>query len=278
MGASGVVCCLNRETGAVHWQHDFKDEFEVPYPEFGAAASPLVVEFQVIVPVGGPSGGNLVALEIGSGKPAWSLKDDGPSYSSPMLVHYGKNSSMIVTQTQRTFTGVSLEGKRLWELPFETPYLQNIITTTLSSSGIITGGTKRPLEEFTVGGTATPKPRWENADHSIYMNSPVIFDGMVIGVSERDKGHLFAVDASSGKTLWKTMQRMGENVEVLVCDGYLVLMADSGKLSFAKVSRTGAEVLQSYTVSDEPVTTHPILDHGWIYVKDRVNLIAFRWE
>ncbi|MFO0014375.1 MAG: hypothetical protein ACK553_16710 [Planctomycetota bacterium] len=40
--------------------------------------------------------------------------------------------------------------------------------------------------------------------------------------------------------------------------------------------KTGAGVLREYALTDEPVTTHPILDSGWVYVKDRVPLHAFK--
>lgn len=276
MGASGIVLCLNRETGQVQWQRDFKDDFEIPYPEFGASASPLVIDSQVILHVGGAKGGKLVSVKLGTGETQWSLEDDGPSYSSPIIVSYDKNERMIVTQTQKTFTGVSLQGKRLWEIPFKTPYMQNIITTTPVSSLLITGGTSRPIEAYRRSGSNTPKLLWENPAHSLYMNSPVIVDSMVIGVSEKEKGHLFAVDYATGKTLWKKFQRLGENSELLVCGKHLALMNDSGKLSFLSVSETGAEVLKEYTLSEEPVTTHPILDQNWIIVKDRTHLTAFQ--
>ncbi|MCU0710041.1 MAG: PQQ-binding-like beta-propeller repeat protein [Pirellula sp.] len=276
MGASGMVLCLNRETGQVQWQRDFKDEFEIPFPEFGASASPLVIDSQVILHVGGAKGGKLVSVKLGTGETQWSLADDGPSYSSPIVVSYDKNQRMIVTQTQKTFTGVTLQGERLWEIPFKTPYMQNIITTTEVSDMLITGGTSRPIEAYRMSGSNTPKRLWENPSHSLYMNSPVVIGEMVLGVSEKEKGHLFAVDSGTGKTLWKKFQRLGENSELLVCGKHLALMNDSGKLSFLTVSKEGAEVLKEYTLSQEPVTTHPILDGNGIYVKDRTHLSALQ--
>jgi outer membrane protein assembly factor BamB len=276
MGASGVVLCLNRESGQVQWQRDFKDDFEIPYPEFGASASPLVIDSQVILHVGGAKGGKLVSVNLGNGETQWVLADDGPSYSSPIVVSYDKNQKMIVTQTQKTFIGVTLQGKRLWEIPFKTPYMQNIITTTKVSDMIITSGTSRPLEGYALSVNGEPKLTWGNPSHSLYMNSPVVFGEMVLGVSEKEKGHLFAVDFSTGKTLWKKFQRLGENSELIVCGKHLALMNDSGKLSFLSVSKTGAEVLKEYTLSEEPVTTHPIIDQDWIMVKDRTHLIAYQ--
>ncbi len=276
MGASGLVTCLNRESGQVLWANDFRKDFPVPYPEFGASASPLVVDSLVILHVGDPRGGMLTALKLETGEPVWTLKDDGPSYSSMVEVRVGKDKKTLVTQTQKTFTGIDMQGKRLWELSFETPYMQNIITTTLVGDLMITGGTSRPLQAYRIQDNGKPKRVWENKAHSIYMNSPVVIDGMVIGVSEKEKGHLFAVDPETGKTLWKKFQRLGENCEVLACDRTLVLMTDTGKLSFLNVSKSGVEVIREYALTNEPVTTYPILDSGWIYVKDRVQLHAFK--
>lgn len=276
MGASGVVTCLNRESGQVLWTNDFRKDFPVPYPEFGASASPLVVDSLVVLHVGGPQGGMLTALKLETGEPVWSLQDDGPSYSSAIEFASGKKQTMLVTQTQKTFAGIGIQGKKVWEIPFETPYMQNIITTTVAKDLLITGGTSRPLQGYRIQDNGKPKRIWENKAHSIYMNSPVVIEGMVIGVSEKDKGHLFAVDPETGKTLWKKFQRLGENCEVLVCDRTLVLMTDSGKLMFLKVSKTDAEVIQEYSLTNEPVTTHPILDSGWIFVKDRFQLHGFK--
>lgn len=276
MGASGFVTCLNRESGKVLWTNDFRNDFPVAYPEFGASASPLVVNSLVIVHVGGPQGGMLTALKLDTGEPVWSLKDDGPSYSSAIEVAAGKDKTMLVTQTQKTFVGISMQGKRAWEIPFETPYMQNIITTTAAKDVLITGGTSRPLQGFRIQENGKLKRIWENKTHSIYMNSPVVINGMLVGVSEKDKGHLFAVDPETGKTLWKKFQRLGENCAILVCDRTLAVMTDSGKLTFLKVSKTDVEVIQEYSLTNEPVTTHPILDSGWIFVKDRVQLHAFK--
>lgn len=277
MGASGLVTCLNRESGQVLWSNDFRKDFPIPYPEFGAAASPLIVDSIAILHVGGPQGGMLAALKLENGEPVWTLKDDGPSYSSAVEVAQGKDKKMLVTQTQKTFTGIDMRGKRVWELPFETPYMQNIITTTLAGDLMITGGTSRPLQAYRIQDNGKPKRIWENKAHSIYMNSTVVIDGMVIGVSEKEKGHLFAVDLESGKTLWKKFQRLGENCEVLVCDRTLVLMTDTGKLSFLSASKSGVEVIREYELTNEPVTTHPILDSGRVYIKDRTKLHAFKF-
>ncbi len=100
MGVAGELCCRDRADGTLRWRVDTKEKYGVVQNFFGVGASPLILDDQVVVMVGGspesdqalplgridrasPDGSLLVAFDIETGEPRWQAGDDLASYSSP---------------------------------------------------------------------------------------------------------------------------------------------------------------------------------------------------
>lgn len=277
LGASGVLTCVQAESGKQLWQHAFADRFEKPYPEFGAAASPLVVDGLCVVPIGGKKKGALAAFDVMTGAQRWAVGSDGPSYASPVVLALA-GKPQIVTQTQAAVIGVSLAGKMLWSIPFTTDYDQNINTAVAFGDIVVYSGTRQPLSAVRIARAGQPTAVWNNPAHPLYMSSAVLKEELLFGMSEKSQGHIFCVDVRTGDTLWKSAGRAGENVSIQRAGDVLVLLNDQGKLTFAKAGGQAYEVLQAYQVSDDSTFAHPVIAGGRVLIKDRLRLISYRFE
>ena len=94
LGATGILRCLDGANGNLLWRDDILQRGGVPVDQeskaisWGRAASPLIVDDLVVVPLGGPAGGecfSLIAYDKTTGEIRWKGGDEQASYASPAL-------------------------------------------------------------------------------------------------------------------------------------------------------------------------------------------------
>src|SRR5262245_60283129 len=72
---AGVVGCLDAGDGRPVWSVNVREKFRARGIEFGYAATPLVEDGRVILPIGG-EGASVVALDARDGSTVWAAGDD----------------------------------------------------------------------------------------------------------------------------------------------------------------------------------------------------------
>lgn len=274
-GISGVLSAFDARDGTVVWRKDFKAEYPATAPEFGTAMSPAVDGDLLIAHVGGDKNGALTAFDTASGRPRWTWKGDGPAYASPLIGTFA-GTRQVITQTQRNLVGLAAaDGRLLWQLPFTTGYDQNSVTPLAFDGMIIYGGLSKPTTAVKLtqnGRKWVAEPVWENADAPMYMSSPVESDGLLFGLTHRNSGQFFCLDARSGKTLWTTRGREGDNAALIVAGDYLMAVTTEGELVVARKSAKSFDVVKRYTVAESPVWAHPAPVGRGLVIKDAETL------
>ena len=280
LGISGTLSALDAATGKVLWRHDFKKEFPKTSPEFGASMSPIVDGELVIVHVGGDKDGAIVAFDRNTGTQKWAWKGDGPGYASPVIAAFG-GVRQLITQTQANVVALSpADGKLLWQIPFTTEYEQNIITPVTTDGLLIYAGLNKPTTAVRLvqeSGAWKPQQVWQNPDIPMYMSSPVVAGGVMYGLTHRNRGQFYAVDVKTGKTLWTSPPRQGENAALTLASGVVIATTTDGELEVFRQSRTGFESVRTYTVADSPIWAHPAFAAGGILIKDAENLSLWKF-
>jgi outer membrane protein assembly factor BamB len=270
-GISGILSAWQAQDGRLVWRRDFTKDFPSTWPDFGVAMSPIVVGDLVIVHAGGIGNGAVLALDVGSGATRWSWRGDGPGYASPIVADIA-GTRQIVTQSQRHVVGLSLaDGRLLWEIPFTTEYEQNSITPIVVNDLLVYGGINKPTTAVRISAAAGKwqiAPAWQNADVPMYMSSPVESGGYLFGLTNRSRGQFFCLDPRTGKTMWTTKGREGENAAFVTAGGLVMAMTTEGELVIARNSAKAFEVVKRYTLAESPVWAHPALVAGGIVVKD----------
>ena len=288
LGISGILTAFDVKTGAeaqpdakpgtIAWQLSFEKEFPSTSPLFGTAMSPVAEGDAVIAHVGGHDKGALRAFDASTGETLWSFAEDGPSYASPVVAELG-GERQWVSQTQTRLVGVSLkDGKLLWSVPFTTEYEQNSVTPLISKDLVIYSGYMLPVTALRIGRDGakwSTTEAWTNPEASQYMSSPVLDAGRIYGMSMKQKGQIFALDGSTGKTLWKGKGRLGESASVLSLGSVLMVLTTEGELSFLKPGDKADEILAKYNVGASPTWATPAVVEGRILVKDKTTLWCY---
>jgi outer membrane protein assembly factor BamB len=280
LGISGVVTARDAKTGRQLWQREFSKQFSKTSPLYGAAMSPAVFDGKCIVHVGGHDKGALVALDVKNGETIWSWNEDGPGYASPVLVTLD-DVRQVVTQSQKACVGVELaSGKLLWRIPFQTEYDQNSVTPIEHEGSLIFSGINQGVDRYRIEKTddewETDKV-WGEKEVSFYMSSPVADAHRLFGFSHRHKGEFFALDLTTGKTLWTSEGRQGENAALLQTGNVLWALTNSGELIVFKASDKQFEPLARYKVSETPTWAHPAILSSGVLIKDESTLALRRF-
>jgi outer membrane protein assembly factor BamB len=276
-GISGILSSLDATTGNVVWRKEFSKEYKATSPLFGTAMSPLVDNGLLIAHVGGNDDGALTAFDAKTGDVRWKWTGDGPAYASPVIVNVG-GTRQVVTQTQKMVVGVDeTNGKLLWSLPFTTPYSQNSVTPVAAGDLIVFAGLQQPTFAVRVkksGDTWTAEKAWETRDAIQYMNTAVLDGGKLYGMSSKQRGQMFALDAATGKMLWSDEGRVGDNAAVLDAGPVLLALTTTAEMRVYKKGESLTEVAR-YTVAESPTWATPAVQGNKIVVKDLNSLIVY---
>lgn len=278
LGINGRLTCWEVARGDILWQHDFGRDYAKPSPQFGTATSPLIVDGMCIVHGGGQEGGALTAFDAKSGKPQWSLKGVGPGYASPIVATFDK-VRQLVTQTQDACISVDLKsGRELWKIPFTTDYEQNSITPVLAGELVLFAGYHQPT--FAVAprrdGNRWTTPRvWANAEIPLFMSTPVVDQKHFFGMTQKRSGQLFCAEVASGRVLWSSDGRFGENASLLIAGDKVLALSTEAKLLVMEKKFRELKITRTYQVGETPTWASPALSGSSILIKDLESLTCF---
>jgi outer membrane protein assembly factor BamB len=104
------------------------------------------------------------------------------------------------------------------------------------------------------------------------MSSPVLANGLLFGLTHRNRGQFFSVDAKTGKTLWTTRGREGDNAALVTAGNLVLATTTEGELVVFRASPKEFELLKRYSVADSPVWAHPAPAGKGILIKDAETL------
>ena len=279
-GISGVLSCHEARTGKLKWRQEFSKQYPNTSPLFGTAMSPIVDNRMVIAHVGGHDKGALTAFDTETGAVKWSNDMDGPAYSSPIIVTLA-GVRQVVTFMQKDFVGVdAATGKLLWKLPQKSEFDENSVTTIAYKDTLIYSKEEKGLTAIRLvsqGGQIVPQEVWSSKEAMLFFSSPVLEGDTLFGFSVMKKGQFFAMDAATGKTLWQSPGRMGDNAAILNLGGkVLLLLTNEAKLIVVPVSAKEYAPAAEYTVADRPTWAHPVLIGNRILIKDETTLRSLR--
>jgi outer membrane protein assembly factor BamB len=281
LGISGILSCYDAVAGKLKWRKEFSKEFKSTSPYFGTAMSPLVDRGLLIAHVGGHDSGALTAFDAETGEVRWSWKGDGPGYASPIVAEL-EGARQVITQSQQNIIGVSAAtGELLWQIPFATEYVQNIVTPVAYKQTLIFSGLDKGTMAVKVvkrAGKWATEQVWQNPEVSMYMNSPVVSGDYLFGFSHKRKGQFFCLDARTGKTLWTSNGREGDNAVMLSAGAVLFILTDAAELTVAKNDAKAFERLKKYTVAGSPTWAHPVVLGHSILIKDALTLALLSIE
>ena len=280
-GISGTLSCFDAASGKLVWRRTFGDQHKQTSPTYGAAQSPLLDQDRLVIHVGGEGDGALLSLDAATGATRWALKGNGPAYASPVAAVLD-GVRQYVLQTQSSLMGVdAARGEALWSVPFTTDYDQNAVTPVVSGGLVIYSGLDRGLHAIRPrkqAGRWTTEEAWRNEELSLYMSSPVLEGKRLFGFSHRKKGEFFCLDADTGRTLWRSEGRQGDNAALVAVGRDLLLLKDDAELVVIHMDADRFSPVATYTVASSATWAHPVPTAQGVLVKDQDSLALLRLE
>jgi outer membrane protein assembly factor BamB len=285
LGVQGTLSCLDSEKGTVIWRKDNTGRA----PGFSTSCSPLLVDGLCVVQIGGDRGGSVVAYNLSDGKEKWKWSSDGTKYASPMLLTLN-DLKAIVVETSGTISAINLaDGQLLWKTNYSTRY--NASTPMVEGDVVYYAGSGKPTTAVKLekqGAKVASKELWSTPETSVIFNTPVIKDGLMFGLSERNE--IFCLDTKTGKKLWshrfesggsgssRGRGRSGGYGSIVAAGSVLFALTPAGQLVVFKPDREAFKQIASYKVSDGNTYAYPVVTSKGVYIKDRDSVTYWTFE
>ena len=102
----------------------------------------------------------------------------------------------------------------------------------------------------------------------MYMSTPVLADGVLYGLSAKNKGQIVAIDAATGAVKWKTEGRTADQAAILLTPAHVLIQTTGGELILLERSPVTHKEVRRYTVADSATWAVPAIIPGGLLVRD----------
>jgi outer membrane protein assembly factor BamB len=263
LNREGNLFALASGTGEVKWHRQLHDGHELTTPKWGFAASPLVIDDELLVNVG-----RVLSIAKEDGATKWESKDYGHSYSTPLPRMHGKRPALVVINSLGVAVISRKAGEELFFHEWKTRFDINAASPVEVDKGFfISAGLGHG------GALLAPKADsyevvWENKSLATKMTEAVLLGDHLYGF---DEAVLKCLSAADGEERWAV--RGEGNGAVLGTPERLIFMNGKGELVVARANPEKFEELSRAKLFDgqsagrggEVYWTRPTLVNGLIY-------------
>lgn len=293
LGCDGELRCWQAADGKPVWRKNLYDDYAVTQRpwikdkprerrigrselrDYGYTTAPLAMNGKVLVEVGSPTHGLIVAFDGGTGKEAWRSEHRGfAGHTGGLVPMDTADGPAVAVLALREFavvrTGNGHEGETVATFPWETAFANNVQTPAVvdSAAFVTTYHTHRATRRLDVAADGA-KEAWK-VDVSSRVGTPVV-DGRFVYVAGPE---LYCLDRDSGQLLWKG-GAFAEGASCVACgDGRLVLLGSHGGLVVAEAGEraNGRYVeLAKLKLDGAEWWPHVVIAAGRLYAKDRMG-------
>jgi outer membrane protein assembly factor BamB len=286
LGATGRLVCLDLKTGQEKWQANILENNDnLPW---GMSGSPLVYDQVVVVTPGvqreSAAGRGVLAYDRATGYPVWSAGKAKGAYSSPMLATLAGERQLLVLDAGGLKGYHPSTGKELWHYDWVTYQDINVAQPVVLegdrifiSSGYDHGSDLLQVSKVN-GQWAEPQSLWPNHSPNPALrckfSNPVLYQGHLYGLDERNRVKLVCVEVETGKQKWSG----GEygHGQLLLAGDLLVILAETGKLALVEANPEQFRELSSFrALQGEKTWNYPALAGGKIFLRNHEEMACY---
>jgi outer membrane protein assembly factor BamB len=244
------------------WAKELQRDFAARPPRWGYAGTPLTIGNLLIVDVGGP-GASTVAFDKGSGKMMWKEGNEAAGYAAPIGFEHRGTKSVALFNSSGLVVREVATGKEIARNQWKTSYDVNAATPIIDgdkifiASGYSKGGALLQLD------ATDAKVLWQSKSMRSKFSSPVLWKGNIYGF---DESTLACLDFASGELKW-SQAGLGMGT-LLVADGKLIILSESGELVVAEASPSAFKPIARAKVIKGRCWVVPVLSDGRLYAKN----------
>ena len=276
LGATGEFRCVNATNGTLVWGKNVMTENSASLPDYGLAASPLIVDEKIILQPDAYHGKSVVCYDKRDGKMLWHALDLPMGYATPMVVALGGERQVIVCG-RLWVIGLRLDdGVERWRYPWhinnnERPITQPLLLGT--NSMLVTAAYMTGCAAFEVdrtNDTFEARELWKNKNLKSKFASAVLWQGYVYGL---DEDILVCVDAQTGERKWKD-GRYGYG-QLLLASGHLILQCANGELALIKATPESLTELARFPALHGKSWNAPAIGGGRILLRNGAEMACY---
>jgi outer membrane protein assembly factor BamB len=277
MGAEGLIRCTDLATGKTIWSVAAKSEFKTPKGFFGMACSPIVLNGNVLLNIGGADGAGIVALNAETGKLRWKATSHEASYSAPVAGNFNAKERVVFFTREAVVLLDPQNGKALAEAHWRARMHASVnAATPLIVSNMIFATTSY--------GTGAILLHWKNdtlekvwsGDESLssHYATPVHHKGNIYGFHGRqeESPSFRCIELVSGRVIWN-QENFGAGSVTLAGEQLLILM-ESGELLLARASPAGFHVAGRTHILGSGTRAYPALSNNRLFARDKNSLVC----
>jgi len=248
-GSEGLYC-YDKE-GNLAWSKDYGvvdfGYFGRPSMQWGAGASPIIVDGKVIVQCDCQGEDFLAAYKVENGEEIWKTeRDDYPSWSTP-LVYKDDHGAQIVCNGFKHGGGYDLQtGAEIWKItaglgdePITSPIpMGDLIFLTSTHGRFAPLLAIRPTAKGDItlprGETTNEYIVWSNprGGNYMYMTTPMFYRGYLYLCA--DDGRLYCYEPKTGAVVYQekleVARRYGFTASPVAADGKIYFTEETGKV------------------------------------------------
>ena len=272
VGKEGQLYCLDFETGKVIWQVMLQDDLEVPLPEWGFSGTPAISGHQLLL-----EAGRVVSYDKRTGKKNWQTARHQAGYGSAAIFPPGPDASYVATldcdglRVTKLTTGDEV-AFHAWPSPFRT----NATTPIVVGDRIfISSAYNVGCGLFDFDGDAL-KLIYSNREMRNHFNNSVLVDGYLYGFDGNSNlgrvVQLTCMNFATGEVAWK--QRGMGCGSLIVNEGKLLILSETGLLISAKATHTGYEELAQRPFLSGRCWTVPVVHENRVYGRNAAGKLV----
>ncbi|MBN1852266.1 MAG: PQQ-like beta-propeller repeat protein [Pirellulales bacterium] len=280
-GATGRLNCLDARTGEILWSHDTITENGGELILWGKSGSPLIVDHNVVVSVGGPKGKSLIAYDMETGEVAWSGGDRQSSYATPVLTTLAGIRQIVCVNENWVTAHRAEDGTVLWEHPW--PGNSGADATCSNPIPVdkdrilLCKGYNVPSELLhvtkTANGQFSTKIIWRKLVMRTKMTNAIRLDKYVYGL---DGGILQCIELETGKKRWK-QGRYGHGQVLAMEDLLLVTTERTGEVVLVQATPDAHRVLAQFQAihGGGKVWNYPAISGKYLLVRNAEEVACY---
>jgi outer membrane protein assembly factor BamB len=240
LGATGILNCLDLETGQKVWSRQVIEEFEGVNHDWGLANSPMILKDQGTVVVAGSknAGTNLIAFNLESGKTVWTCGGLGASYSSARIIEYFGIPQIICVNLKNVTGHNPSTGAALWTYNWPGNFPRVGQPNKIGDAGLLltaSYGMGSPLLKLSKKGRDWSVERtWNSTRMKTKFSSAAIIGGYAYGL---DEGRLACIDLADGSIVWKG-EKYGFGQQLLF-GNHLLIQTEKGAIVIGQLTPKG---------------------------------------
>lgn len=296
-GASGVVQRLDASTGKTIWRRELtRDTARELAPEWGFAASPLVVEREGATPLcivfaGNPKPGApvdvldqaVIAYDAETGEPVWRAGVGFHGYSSVHLATLRGVEQALVASNLGLESLDPATGKRLWFYEWSMGEFPRVVQPLVVGDDRIIlatgyGGGTHCVGVEREGDAWSTQTLWQTGQLKPYFNDLVLHDGHLYGF---DGPYLTSLSVDSGEPTWprsaKRRSKYGHGQALLIEPAGLLVVTteETGEVVLVEANPEDLKVRTRFKALTGKTWNHPAYARHRLYVRNGEEAACF---